>query len=625
MKKYLFLCFCTALVLPTATAQSVRFHQNLQTYVSVDSSMGYYLPAFDTVWSLVVFVNYPKAALHSDSWPHGTKQLPSFAKKTVAPDLTSMDPDSSLTGYLHEASLGRLTFIGQTYPEVIQPEHDMEYYNNNGQLGAMVYEALDRVNKSGLINWEALDHWSKVNGKWRKQPDGVIENIIVIFRDDPTHFGYNWTGSGGGIAALLCKDYYINDHLVIKGGSMGSGLISNSGAEFFPRHFRLLKHELAHYFTLDHYSGLNGFYGPDYTNHGAWGLAAAHGSSSICVNSWDRQKLGWSRFLVDADARSAGDTTVVLHDFITTGEAARIKLPYVNDEYFLLEYHNNTARFDAVDGTVDALYILHQSGQPENHLDMEEADGRWDFVVSDSVESWEPCCGKQPMVKRLDENPFVGFGDHDDLRMLRYTHRDDTLITQDNMQRALAFAIEGEEHIIRCNGDGKDGFTTEKGRNEFSMATNPSTASNGVRLRSLTTVINGISIQVLQMEKDCVTVQIRYHHFHIDRNVRWTGSILLHDHLTINRGRELLLNQSVNFNRMYKPRPATLLMVKGTGSITVEKNARLVLDEQSTLVLEGNAKIYLKEGAKLVVKNGSRIIADNSRIIKAKGAVVVYK
>ncbi len=166
LKKYLFLCFCTALVLPTATAQSVRFHQNLQTYVSVDSSMGYYLPAFDTVWSLVVFVNYPKAALHSDSWPHGTKQLPSFAKKTVAPDLTSMDPDSSLTGYLHEASLGRLTFIGQTFPEVIQPEHDIEYYNNNGQLGAMVYEALDRVNKSGLINWEALDRWSKVNGKY---------------------------------------------------------------------------------------------------------------------------------------------------------------------------------------------------------------------------------------------------------------------------------------------------------------------------------------------------------------------------------------------------------------------------------------------------------------------------
>ncbi len=625
MKQRIIFSVVLLFYLPVAVAQNVPYHQNLQTYVSIDSTMGYYLPAFDTVKSLAIFVNYPSGALNSTAWPHGTKTLPSFAAKLLSQNITEMEPDSSLTAYLLEASLGRLKFLGQTYPEVVQLDHNMEYYNTNGQLGGIVYEVLDKVNQSGLVNWYELDTWSKVNGKWRKQPDGVVDNIMIIFRDDPTNFGYNWTGSGGGIAALLCKDYQVNEHLVIRGGSMGSGLISNSGAEFFPRHFRLLKHELAHYFTLDHYAGLNGFYGPDFTNHGAWGLAAAHGSSSICVNSWDRDKLGWARFLVNTDASTAGDTVIVLHDFITTGEAARIKLPYVNGEYFLLEYHNNTGWYDAVDGTQNGLYILHQSGQPENHLDMEEADGRWDFIVSDSIEFWEGCCGKQPMVKRLDQNPFLGFGDHDDLRMLKYENRDDAVLTQENMQRALAFVIEGEEHIIRCNGDGKDGFTNEKGRNIFNIATNPSTASNGVKLRSLITVLNGISVKVVSMEKDCVTVQIRYHYFHVDQDVRWTGDIMLYDHLVIGRGKQLLLNQSVNFNRMYKQRPRTTFMVNESGTITIEKNARLILDEHSTLVLAGKAKIYLKEGAKLIVKNGSRIIGDSSHIIKAKGAVVVYR
>jgi M6 family metalloprotease-like protein len=591
--------------------------------------MGYYLPAFDTIRSLIIFAQYPSWVLDTDRWPFNSKEVPAFGKRLLASSAVDMSTDSSLTAYLLEASLGRLFFTGTYYPEVVTLDHDMNHYDKSGQLGEIVYEVLDKVNRSGKIQWEQYDNWGKYKDRWRKQPDGVIDNILVVFRDDPQSLGpYAWVGTGGGIAALLCRDYKINDKLLIRGGSMGSGVIVNAGAEYFQRFFKLLKHELAHYFTLDHYAGLNGFWGPDFTNHGAWGLAAAHGSSSIAVNSWDRDRLGWSKFMYDTDARGAKDTIIELRDFITTGEAARIRLPYVDDEYFLLEYHNNTGWFDEVDVKQDGLYILHQSGRPENHLDCEEldceeADGRWDFVMSDSLELNAPCCGRQPMTKRLEPNPFLGFGDRDDLRILK--NKTDEKLRMDNMQRALAFVIEGEEREIRCNGDGNDGFTTEKGRNEFSIGTNPSSASNGIRTHTLTTHLNGIQVRVLKMEKDKLTVQLRFHYFHISRNVRWTGSIVLYDQLIVDRGKELFLDRSETFNKIGEALPLTSLVVKEKGSITVERNGRLYLDKGSSIVLMGNAKIYLKEGARLILKGGSRIIGDPSRIIRSKGAMVINR
>ncbi|HLP32815.1 MAG TPA: hypothetical protein VK202_05035 [Bacteroidia bacterium] len=593
-------------------------------YEQGDSSKGYYLPAFDTIRSLIIFADYGQYTHYNPRWPQGSKEVPEFCQKLLTPPAQAID-SHSLTAYFKEASLGKLFLGGDFFPEVIRADSSLTYYHSHGQMGGVANDVLQQVIKSGRVNWSLYDNWGKTpQGNWRKQPDGSIDNIIIVFRDDPQQIDarWAWLGTGGGIAALMCPDIKINGQLRISGGSMGSGLLVNGGADYFPRFFKLLKHELAHFFTRDHYAGLNGFYGPDFTNHGAWGLAAAHGSSSVCVNAWDRNLLGWSKYRYDADALTAKDTLLELHDFVTTGDAARIKLPYAAEEYFLLEYHNNTGIFDNVDLTTDGLYILHQTGDPENHLDCEEADGRWDFVRSDSIESFEPCCGKQPMIKRLEANPLLGFGDRDEARVLKTT---DEKLTWNSMQRALVFAVEGEQHLIHCDGDGGDAFTPEYGRNEFSLSTNPSSASNGIHTATLTTHLNGIQVKVLKMEKNKITVQLRYRYFNVDNDTRFTGKVVLHDSLIVNERRTLLLNQSQTFNQLNHALPATSLELVEGGSITLQKKATLIVDESSTIILRGNGKIYLGENARLVFKNGAKLLGDERNIIKAKGAKVVYR
>lgn len=626
MQKVIYVIFLSLLVVGGRVEAQVApalYTVGSGAYHSSDSAMGYYLPAFDTITSLLIFADYGTYTHENNRWPKGTAEVPLFCRNLVTAPGAPVD-SHSLTRYFMEASLGKLYLGGYVFPEVIRIDSSLEYFHRHGQMGGVASYVLDKVIRSGQINWSQFDQWGRTpHGKWRKQPDGVIDNIIIVFRDDPQQINptYSWLGTGGGIAALLCADKTV-DGKRIAGGSMGSGLLVNGGADYFPRFFKLLKHELAHFFTRDHYAGLNGFYGTDFTNHGAWGLAAAHGSSSVCVNAWDRHLLGWSQYSYDADAATARDTVITLKDFVTTGNMARIRLPYVDEEYFLLEYHNNTGYFDNVDAHTDGLYILHQTGTPENHLDCEEADGRWDFIRSDSIESVEPCCGKQPMIKRLEANPLLGFGDRDEVRVLK---TEDEKITLSNMQRALVFAVEGEPHIIHCDGDGGDAFTAERGRNEFSLATNPSTASNGIQTATLTTHLNGIQITVVHMEKSFITVRVRYKHVVVDRDTRFTGKVVLHDSLLIAPRTTLLLNRSRSFNRLNQSLPFTSLELYRGGSITVQKNARLVVDEGSTLILRGEGKIYLEPGSRLIFKNGSTLLGDESRIIKAKGAKVVYR
>lgn len=626
-RKHFFSRYKTWLILPSFY---ILLFQSLQAQhiISLDDfgpqpRRSSYLPVTDTLRTLVIFAEYAQELSPSETWPGGRKEPPEFGKTLFASSAEQIPPQS-LTAYFKEASMNRFCFLGDYYPDIVRLDSSLEYYHGHGQTASIVYDVIDKVYKSGKVDWSRYDKWKKKGETWVKEPDGVLDNMIIIFRDDPQKIDagrYAWTGTGGGIAALLCQDYRVNDQLRISGASMGSGLIVHLGRDHLPRVIKLVKHELAHFFTIDHYAGLNGFWGTDFTLHGSWGLAAAHGSSSICVNAWDRDQLGWAAYRYDFQEALKRDTILELMDFVSTGDAARIKLPYTSNEYFLLEYHNNSSLFDHVDLDQDGLYILHQTGGPPDHLDCEEADGRWDFVMADSVKCFEPCCGEVPMVKRLEANPFLGFGDRDDVRTIKDPNQEFSL---DNMHRALVFAVEGEEHRIHVDGDGGDAFIPERGRDDFGIDTNPSSASNGIKMNKPLTRLNGIRVKVLSMEKAKIRVRIGFHDFNMRQDCRWTGNILLRDSLHIHKRRTLLLDQSATYVRYTGALPVTQLMLD-SASISLDARSTLILKGNSTLVLAGNSFIYLGENARLIIYKGSRIIGEQSRIIKSKGARIIYR
>src|SRR5262249_5404003 len=157
------------------------------------------------------------------------------------------------------------------------------------------------------------------------------------------------------------------------------------------------------------YSGTNDEHGgPDLCTHGGWGLASAGGSSSVCVNSWDRNFLGWGKFSKVFEPLKDENAEVTLTDFVTTGASVCIKLPYVEDEYFMLEFHNNTSRFDHVDTKLPALFIMHQTGLTgPHHLDVEEADGRFDYQLLERKNT--NCCGQHWSMRKILPNPLLGY------------------------------------------------------------------------------------------------------------------------------------------------------------------------------------------------------------------------
>ena len=165
-------------------------------------------PYTDTLRALVVFVMFrdddepSHADLNYRDWPlfddPGT--LPAFAPHLLAPTPTPPFPDSSLTQYFYQQSLGRFVLYGDVYDSVmvsLQPE--AAYHAPNGGYGHLTAEILDRIDAQGF-DFSRYDH----NG------DGQLDYLFLTIRrdskrDDKT---FTYTGiscldarCGGGITA----------------------------------------------------------------------------------------------------------------------------------------------------------------------------------------------------------------------------------------------------------------------------------------------------------------------------------------------------------------------------------------------------------------------------------------
>jgi len=577
----------------------------------VDSSMGHHLPAFDTLKALYVYAILKDDQLADKEMRRDEFLPPPYADKLVSVKKGDI-PEGSLTQYLHEASLGKFYYWAQVFPYVVTLDSFTGFYHENGQYGGTNKEILEKVIASGQVNWSALDQWSKFGNKWIKKPDGVIDNICIIYRSSPQsiHSKFSWIGAGGGVGALYGKPIRINETTEIRTGSLQSGFLVNGGNEPYPELLKLVKHELAHFYTLSHYGATNDQNGTDFMLHGSWGLAAASGSSSICITAWDRNYLGWRSYAANFDSTLAKPCTFKLRDFVTTGDAVRLKLPYVQKEYFYLEYHNNTGFFDKVDGSADGIYIFHQTGDgPPHHIDLEEADGRFDYALAGTEKVETYCCGKQWPIKRLEPNPFLGFGDRDNLLLDK---DGDGNIGNNDVRSAPVLAIEGEPQFLHFTGDGNDGLTGAFSKKSFRIDSNPSTASNGQQNKGSKTVLNGISIQVIDKTKEFITISVDYNDFNIYNSVRWCGNIILNDTLILNENSTVLLDSSGTPSVLYRSRPLGNLEVQVTGGIQLKNKSEIIINPGCQLVLKAGSFLKMEKGSIIRIEKGGKLITEGA-------------
>jgi len=600
-----------------AQAPTYRFQSPGETFT--DSTQGNNLPAFGNLHVLHVYARFQddeEVVPGIEAWPLDRKKVPDYAYQWLAQYPHNM-PIGSLSAYFREASLHRFTYTGDVFPDVIVLDSALSFYHANGGYGAVTSEIIRKMDASRKVDWQKYDLWGRKGKHWIPEGDKMIDHIAVILRCSPANIDgkYAWLGSGGGIASLQGGVTWVRDSFYVHGGSLMSGLIVNGGGTGDPiETMKTLKHETAHFLTLHHYSATNDQNGgPDLVSHGGWGLASASGSSSICVNSWDRDFLGWASFSRTFNPVSDEDCYVHLHDFVTTGAAVRIQIPFADQEWFLLEYHANKGMFDRVDQDVNGLYITHQTGlRGPHHLDVEEADGRYDYELLDQVNT--QCCGMHWRLRRLQSNPLLGYGDRD---IMQLDKDDNTRLDRNDALSVPNFMVDRDEpnEIIHYLGDGGDGFIPRLGRNQFGIDSNPASASNGTKLRSAISHINGIRVQVLAMSDSSIYLKLNFKDHNLRRSVRWCGQIEVRDSLTFHKGANLILDKSLTFIRQRDSFPGAHMTLKQGAILNLTAGNKLTIQPGCSLRLEANAKIYLHKGAQIIVKRGGVFQYNANQII----------
>src|SRR5690606_22109355 len=185
--------------------------------------------------------------------------------------------------------------------------------------------------------------------------DGRYDHVMFIWRMDNTAINNQGWASKGSPGVLLGHD-------------------ANTHSLFYSHHgipINIMRHEFSHllYGGNNFHAGGGGFYtGGQFfiSRSNGWSNMGLYNGSLSSWNAWDRQRMGWkaadqtleisarNTAMVeqngDLDASDPSDAgTYVLRDFVQTGDALRIKLPFTdpNNEYpeFLwVENHQGKAQ-----------------------------------------------------------------------------------------------------------------------------------------------------------------------------------------------------------------------------------------------------------------------------------------
>lgn len=526
------------------------------------SENGWHLSPHGTIRILVLFaeVEYdknpgkdpqPKGA---DHWKKG--ELPTW-KDEVFDAMPSTTPIATVTRYYHDISLGQYHVLGD-YVDRLLVLKESEYANLQS-AGTLSSAAVKEANKLGSLHTAHnlsiadFDLWqdggkagfAKVNA-----PDDPhsYDHVMVILRNSSLTHGQGSTDAGSS-----GKLYGYESDTQSRFGGMNA----------LP--FEILKHEFNHLLLGGnnfHSGGGNAAQFQSYfiPLQGGWSMMGAASSSLLTCSGWDRDRLGWrpagSSYRVTTHSTTgamvngdldpvAGDTGLfVLRDFVTSGDALRIRLPYLpDDEYpqwIWLENHQGwtrngspTDRFhyeaemSCTQGIVPGLHAMLQVdrdqkrgdrvfGGDADYLRPLPASGAHDVSLRGDTVNFR-CLWPGPtqpyVVKDKYANPLTG---HHDLELPVFDLNGDGVILR---KENVVPRIEERNGVEVDNGlffgNPRQVFTPA-GNHKLGMGTNPSTA-NALTLVSTpgkevharkkpdnrVIHLNGISLELVEQRARC--------------------------------------------------------------------------------------------------------------------------
>ncbi|MDE6112353.1 MAG: T9SS type A sorting domain-containing protein [Bacteroidales bacterium] len=666
--------------------------QDAYAYSGEDSRNGCWLPTQGTLKVLVVFAevtgdpdyNSPTGSWVAGKMPPNADKL--FDKKVYVlgsePANAENDrisvpsivipgqfyyPTNVMTKFFYDASFGNLVVTGDYYPNLIQ----IPYSELTGQYDADIKVMDVLASKSNLKSATGLsipadfDAWTR-SGDYlekNKTPDGKIDNLIIIYRVNSRLT--TTIGAGQSDTALSSKN-----------GKLQSNCYQSMRTYDFLTSFTV-PHEFSHALLggNNYHNGSAGGAGARrfITEVGGYGILENFYHNLRSCNAWDRYRLGWKQNknypdiyacdlagnIVNGNvsyriptATELKSTTVpmtqeyVLRDFITTGDAIRIKLPYVNEsgvrQWIWLENHvrDSTQIYYSKGATHPMGVRINLQVESESFDAVGDGDmrtsyyapfscfGRWDFDISQIKDDEYRAKTTSDKNNAFTGNSILEFLNYDvdgngklqdkEVVKIKQFYKDDVRIGGD-------YPILGTAYDVFRVGD------------VLSMATNPSTTpwlthqvrrsiNDGSDNRKI--YLNGLKIHIKEKRTDgSVVVTVSQGYYTVNQNQRWCGDIVLNEKISLNAGKKINLalgktpvvkeTPIVINNKRYFTEPTVLtcmahsvLSLDGNSAIEVDSLCALVLKNGSILEngpSSGITQIRIKRGGTLIVESGVSI------------------
>lgn len=577
---------------------------------------------------------------------------------------------------------------------IIGPNNNQFNYNN------IINAVVTYINNSGglstIYNHNNIQYYDYEN-------NGKIFFTNILIRNITKDYGGINEGSGHGYTGIPSTTKIVVDGVErnFNHGTrqcVGSGNISRNPKNIFV-------HEIAHSFF-----GLNTFHTsggnhrgssepmPFLSIQGGHGLMGNARSGLVSCNGYERWRMHWqhpsnsssgswitARTVllnnpINSDIqKSDGSKSYILRDFVTYGDAIRIKLPYKDsdnssNQYIWIENHQGSSndkldylQFANTNETcrpqdADGVYMYYQVGRDilsgndvynyneRDNLRMIPAEGYWNYTVNDYPLGYNMSCVSGAnhywYTSRDSANPFCGNHDMETHFSIPENSNNITLAMEYSMWRKTI----GNNDIdsLVANGDTRDAFKTHR---TINMGTNPSTCNTKAFYNSndypytlnstlnpkcqeknnRTTYLTGLGIEVIPQSNGTARINVRWDDYDIRNDACWTGRIVLKEIARLNTGYKIILQQNRTPSQVTRDAVSgyfapTTTMICESGSNFVQQYASEVrLTEKSSLVLEYGSRYEVGNGASLIVDSTASLVlnAGDSLIVKGGGYVLV--
>ncbi|MDL2297379.1 hypothetical protein LJC68_09680, partial [Bacteroidales bacterium OttesenSCG-928-B11] len=550
--------------------------------------------------------------------------------------------------------------------------------------------AIDVINESGGL--QTLNGRNSIRD-YDYLGNGQIYYAFVVFRN--IRASYGGFNSGSGIGSFSSLSY---DKLKIGNDSYyfsGKGAMIGSNGPNFIGPNSIATHEMSHslfggndfHTTGGNHRGSSDCM-PFFTLQGGYGLMGASSSSLVSCNGYERWRMHWknpqspyyiaarnannSVYLNSDVSKESGNVSFLLRDFVTYGDAVRIKLPYKDSEdasnqYIWLENHqvgNNGKQDylywsesdcrpagkpgiyayyqvgrDVLSGTGSQVWFKHE----RDNIKPIPAEGYYDYAFL-SEEYYHQCIGyvhKSYALSREAQNPFCGAQDME----THFFPPSGTDVLSSNQEYSLWRKKIGHQIIdsLSFNGDDRDAFSSYA---KINMGTNPSTCNaktyynymddkgrvdftSQTYRNNQTTYLTGLSIEMVPAANQCVRVNIRWDDYDVDNDTRWSGSISNKEQVNLTSGNTVELVQNKTVAQPYRDSNTgffaqrTVLVCEDGSFFTQQPNTSVVVSEKSKLLLKNGAQYEIKEGAELRIGAHSFLEVEEGSLLIVHGKLIV--